>query len=424
MRGLREKLKEIKTAQIDCDKKNDIATEDQEIKFFPRSELEKVEFGLEEKLNGCWINTAAGDIFRAEYIQSLNEIYGNIDISAVHDLDSRAFAEIYDLPDSGCSVEDLLFIDTETTGLSNTGGTLAFLVGLAWVDKMNFVVHQYFVDQPIHEEGMLELLAVEMDRRPVLVSFNGKSYDLPLLRHRFIMNRLPVPEGTRAHIDLLHASRALWKYRLSNCRLSRLEEEVLGLKRHEDIPGELIPGIYFDYLRQNKKELLEQVFIHNRYDMISLLALLIEIYRLNGRDPDVKDALVNYARARIDLRKDRPGRGVKFFQEVLRSDISPGRRQRVMVELAAVHKKEKELEKAVSIWEELTELSNSFCLEAGVELAKYHEHKSGNLNKALKTTEKLIEALPAYLENRRGELLHRSKRIRRKLQKHEKHKKR
>ena len=182
-------------------------------KYFPKSRAEKDHHALSDRIEGRWINTAFGDIFRAEYTQSLEESYGDVDLRDIQTLTSDFYKDTFSF-DTFTDLKEMVFIDTETTGLSGGTGTVAFMVGIAWFTDDAYVVHQYFISELSHEEGMLDLLKKDLDSFACLVSFNGKSYDIPLLNTRFIMNHItPLPE-TLPHMDLLHPVRALWKYSL------------------------------------------------------------------------------------------------------------------------------------------------------------------------------------------------------------------
>src|SRR5579859_4571809 len=160
-----------------------------------------------------------------------------------------------------------LFLDTETTGLAGGTGTYPFLVGIAWWDGGGLEVEQFFMRDQSEEHSVLVALAERMDERRVLVTFNGKSFDWPLLETRFRMTRaikVPMP---RAHIDFLHPARNLWRLRLGSVRLQELEKHVLGWNRGIDVMSELIPSIYFDFLRGGSPDPLVPIFHHNQMDL-------------------------------------------------------------------------------------------------------------------------------------------------------------
>src|SRR2546427_2523082 len=171
-----------------------------------------------------------------------------------------------------------LFLDTETTGLAGGTGTYAFLVGIAWWDAGGLQVEQFFMRDFNEEHSLLHQLSSHIAQRPVLITFNGKSFDWPLLENRFTMTRaIRVPRLT-AHLDLLHPARALWKLRLGSVRLVELERQVLGAerlgwRREDDVASALIPQFYFDYLRGGSAHPLAEVVRHNQMDLRGLAAL-------------------------------------------------------------------------------------------------------------------------------------------------------
>jgi uncharacterized protein YprB with RNaseH-like and TPR domain len=174
--------------------------------------------------------------------------------------------------------EKWLFLDTETTGLSGGTGTYAFLIGLAWWDAGGLQIEQLFLRDFSEEHSLLQELSARLAERPVLVTFNGKSFDWPLLENRFTMTRAIKIPRLAAHLDLLHPARALWRLRLGSVRLVELERHVLdaerlGWHRGADVASALIPQYYFDYLRGGVADPLAGVVKHNQMDLRGLAAL-------------------------------------------------------------------------------------------------------------------------------------------------------
>jgi uncharacterized protein YprB with RNaseH-like and TPR domain len=175
---------------------------------------------------------------------------------------------------SGCSFERALFLDTETTGLGGGAGVVAFLIGMAWFDSNRRLhLEQLLVRKLIDERAMLERLRECVEACEVIVTYNGKSFDWPLLLGRCVMNRAPsLPE--RPHLDLLHVARRLHKARLGVCRLISLERSVLGFERGPDIAGADVAAHYSHFLRTGDERALEGVVSHNAFDVISMAALV------------------------------------------------------------------------------------------------------------------------------------------------------
>lgn len=172
-----------------------------------------------------------------------------------------------------------LYLDTETTGLAGGTGTVAFLVGLARFEEGALCVEQLIVPQLGSETPVLARLAQRLANASCLITYNGKSFDWPLLRTRFVLSRLPVP-SLPTHIDLLHVCRRLWKERLSSVRLTDMEREILHFEREDDLPGAEIPARYFEFLRGGSPDRLCPVLEHNQNDLIALAALLGAVSQL------------------------------------------------------------------------------------------------------------------------------------------------
>lgn len=177
-----------------------------------------------------------------------------------------------------------LFLDTETTGLSGGTGMMAFLIGAGRFDQGRFVVEQWFLREPSEEPAMLCALRERIESASSIVSFNGKAFDLPLLRARYVMNRLGVP-STPPHFDLVHVARRIYGDRMSQCRLVHLERDVLGFVREGDVHGSEIPSRYTAFLRHGDAEGLIPVVEHNLWDVIAMAALVGELAaRVTGDD--------------------------------------------------------------------------------------------------------------------------------------------
>src|SRR5499427_1863601 len=210
-----------------------------------------------------------------------------------------------------------LFLDTETTGLAGGTGTYAFLIGLAWWDAGGLQVEQFLMRDFTEEYSLLQQLAERVKERPVLVTFNGKSFDWPLLENRFTMTRSISTPKPAAHLDLLHPARAVWRLRLGSVRLAELERRVLdaprlGWHRENDVPSSLIPQFYFDYLRGGSATPLAGVVRHNRMDLRGLAALFGKLNSLLGSDSpedgEEMDALDLFGLSRYLNRKGEPAR--------------------------------------------------------------------------------------------------------------------
>jgi uncharacterized protein YprB with RNaseH-like and TPR domain len=180
--------------------------------------------------------------------------------------------------DAATNPEQLLLLDTETTGLAGGTGTVAFLVGLAWWEGSRLRIRQHFLPEPGREAALLAAVAAEAAGRAVVVSFNGASFDWPLLRTRALLNRQDDPLADLAGWDLLVPARRLWGRALPDCRQQTLESAVCGMQRGEgDISGDRIPQTWFDFLAGGDPAPLRRVLTHNARDMEGMARLLCAV---------------------------------------------------------------------------------------------------------------------------------------------------
>ncbi|HTC40152.1 MAG TPA: ribonuclease H-like domain-containing protein [Candidatus Acidoferrales bacterium] len=257
--------------------------------------------------------------------------------------------------------EKWLFLDTETTGLAGGTGTYAFLVGLAWWDAGGLQVEQLFL-RDLHEEySLLQELAQRIADRPVLVTFNGKTFDWPLLENRFTMTRaIRVPQ-LAAHLDLLHPARSLWRLRLGSVRLVELERHVLdadrlGWRREDDVVSSLIPQYYFEYLRGGTGQPLAAVVRHNQMDLRGLAALFGKINSLLESREDgfgETDSLDLFGLSRFLHRRGEKDLAHSACAYALNAGLPAEFRPRATRELALMAKRRGDRERAASLLHEL-----------------------------------------------------------------------
>ena len=204
----------------------------------------------------------------------------------------------------------LLFVDLETTGLAGGAGTYAFLIGCAAADGAALRIDQYFMLGHALERALLSAVREPIAASEALVTYNGKSFDVPVLETRYMYHRQTPPCGGRPHLDLLHAARRFWRGARSvvaapgvqseSCALAAMEQALFGVRRHGDVPGFEIPGRFFAFLRSADAHPLEPVLEHNRLDLLSLAALTARVARLVRQTPDrVDDARECYGVGRL-----------------------------------------------------------------------------------------------------------------------------
>lgn len=267
-----------------------------------------------------------------------------------------------DAPESAACLDDWLFLDTETTGLAGGTGTYAFLVGVAWWDGPGLSVEQYLMRDFTEEHALLAALTQQLERRPVLVSFNGKAFDWPLLETRFRLTRVLAPPSLRAHLDLLHPARQLWSHHaggLASVRLIELERHVLGFDtlgydRRDDFPSVLIPQAYFDYLRGGPVAPLAAIVRHNQRDLRGLAALAARIFVLAAApETAVRDPREWFGLSRLFHRRREHGRARQLYERALATGLPGVLERAAQHELARLAKRERDYARARELWQQL-----------------------------------------------------------------------
>ncbi|MCF7740337.1 MAG: ribonuclease H-like domain-containing protein [Candidatus Marinimicrobia bacterium] len=345
--------------------------------------------------------------------------YGEIDLREIYNYTQKDYDQYLHIKNIKYP-EQLLFIDTETTGLAGGTGTIAFLVGIGWIEKEVFHLQQYFLPEFKSEGLMLKKIANKIENFTALVSYNGKSFDIPLLTSRYLLNKQKPILENYPHIDLLHPNRSLWRYSSENCKLQTIEGDKIGLYREDDIPGELIPAVYFNYINnRGKLQQVVNIFEHNRLDIISMLANLICLFQSFKHSGPSKNPLEDFAKGRHFKKRKEIKRSIKHYQNVLQSDITENRRFKTLMELAGVYKKEKNYEKAVPLWEQAADMDFP-AVKPLVELAKYYEHKVKDFQKAIQLTEVALDIVDEEDVTTLAKLNKRLKRVQRKNKKRDK----
>lgn len=275
-----------------------------------------------------------------------------------------------------------LFLDTETTGLAGGTGTYAFLVGLAWWDAGGLQVEQFFMRDFTEEYSLLCEIAARVAERPVLVTFNGKSFDWPLLENRFAMTRSITAPKLAAHLDLLHPARALWRLRLGSVRLVELERRVLdpqrlGWHRDDDVESSLIPQHYFDYLRGGSAAPLAGVVRHNQMDLRGLAALFGKINAMLSETPEAgeeNESLDLFGLSRFLQRRGQTTRAQTACAQALAIGLPSDIRPKAQKELALLAKRQGEYARAAQLWEQMLADSQDE-IHACEQLAIYHQRR-------------------------------------------------
>jgi uncharacterized protein YprB with RNaseH-like and TPR domain len=310
-----------------------------------------------------------------------------------------------ELPHAAAWPENWLFLDTETTGLSAATSSYAFLIGLAWWDAGGLQVEQLFMRDPSEEHSVLMALKERLAERNILVTFNGKTFDWPLLETRLRMTRSITPRMPRGHLDMLHPARQLWRPRLRSVKLTELERHVLGVPRDEDVLSALIPGLYFDFLRGGAAEPIFRVLRHNRMDLQGLAALLQHaLGRLSSSSlttgtatlPIDEDPVDIFARARFFLRRGASDLARPLFHEALARGLPAADARAALLHLARIAKTDGDFTLAFSLWEELCSGATGYSrekLDACEQLAIHHEHRARKPERAAEIVRAALASL-------------------------------
>lgn len=296
-------------------------------------------------------------------------------------------------------VSKLLFLDTETTGLGVGAGNVPFMIGFGYYTDQAFIVEQTLIRHPGEERAMLQYLLTHLKDKEHLVTYNGRTFDWPVLVSRYIMNGWRTSGAEPGHLDFLHPSRALWRKTLASCRLATVEEARLGYVRGEDVPGSMAPALYVQFLNDGNPEHLHGVYTHNEKDVLTLAALAVHFAQLledrPGTEPlDDEDGEELYCTASWLEKHGQEEHAERLFARL--ADRSDAGERAWCLALAARYKKLGRLDRAVPLWEAViacTEYGLIPKTDAFVELAMHHEHRTKDLFQALDYAKRALAML-------------------------------
>jgi uncharacterized protein YprB with RNaseH-like and TPR domain len=388
-----------------------------------KSTLEKPHARQTSLPQGEDVDTPYGPAYLLQKEYPLDHLHGERALSDLLGYSPALVAEVAGQPElADVSVGELLFLDTETTGLAGGAGTLVFLVGLGYFVGTSFRLRQYFLRDPADEASMLWALQEDLESASGFISFNGRVFDIPLLEMRYMIGlRRRWALTAQPQLDLLHPARRLWRRILPDCRLSTIERLQLGVERsEEDVSGSEIPGMYLDYLRTGDAGSMERVMYHNEVDILSLVGLSARILARyeqdNPRELQNAEAL---AVARWHQDAGRLDQAEAAYQAALQTgdlELQLAALKRYAGHLKRAGKREQALD-VWALWHRLRPGDPIPC----VELAKYYEWHAGDLAEAKRWAEQAMLSLTHWPEgwqrDRAWEAVeHRIKRLVRKLE--------
>jgi len=389
-------------------------------KHFPDDSITRSRRAMHEFVDGEYINTSFGDIFVAQVRYPREYRHGGLSLRSISQISDKWLSRWgkFSSPKK-FNHRKTIFVDTETSGLAGGGGTIPFLIGIGYFYRGLFRVEQFFADSFSREEGMLDLVTDFVEPFDTVVTFNGKTFDLPLIETRYLLKRKQSPFSRMEHLDLLHPSRQLWNLSLDNCKLQTIERDILRFRRIHDLPGSEIPQAYFDYIRLGNPDPLYRVFQHNADDIASLSAVTYLLWQEMQDDSNGRDVLLEFSRGRILNRYGETERAIQSLESVRLKETSPKRKMVVLSQLSLIYKSLGYWEKAVSLWLEMVENTFLFFLLPYLELAKYFEHREKDFKRAKKIVEEALVKIPTHRSREVEELHYRLNRLQRKIDKME-----
>ncbi|HYL78719.1 MAG TPA: ribonuclease H-like domain-containing protein [Bryobacteraceae bacterium] len=358
---------------------------------------------LDDDLPWQEVETAHGRHWETERLYERHRRHGSIGIADLEQLPHDLLQPISNGEILSVAPAKWCFLDTETTGLAGGSGTYAFLIGVGRITAQGFRIRQFFMREFGEEASLLSALDEHLKQFDVLITYNGRTYDQPLLETRYRMVRQRPPFGTLAHLDLLFGARRLWKLRFDSCRLVDLENQILGVERQGDLPGDLIPYVYFEYLRTQELMRLLPIFHHNAVDILTL-ACLTAIVPLAFQAPE--QAQFAHGAEMVGLARwwrqaEQHENALGLFRQAIDRGLPDDLMFRTLWDIAALEKKLGREHAALPVLTDLAACRNPWRGAAFAELAKYYEHRERNYPMALEMTRNALEAEPTEALQRR-----------------------
>ena len=320
--------------------------------------------------------------FSLEYVHSEN-------LSAFLDIKGSEFTYLAKDPGlKNLQPRQCLFFDTETTGLAGGTGTYIFLAGLGLFEDNEFIVKQYFMMDYDQEPALLYEIAKHVNNAEAFISYNGKSYDVPLLKTRFLLHQVDSRVNDILHLDLVHTARRLWKKNLESCSLQNLEQNLLGFRREGDVPGAEIPAMFFAYLQNKDLLSLKGIFQHNVLDIVSMVSIAVKAQQVfsqnqpaESQEHDELGVIKTFERLGY---MEKAIESCHFYIKTCQNSDTIQLKQYQ----AIYYKKSGSVHKAELIWLDILKTGKTFLPDIYVELAKYYEHHLKDIIKALDIVEK------------------------------------
>lgn len=333
-------------------------------------------------------------IITREFTYPLNVGYGKIKLSDWDSINSHQLGILFGNDSS--EVADpfrLVFFDTETTGLAGGTGTIPFMLGFGYFDETVFRVKNFILNDLGKEDEFLEEIdrfITEKDFTGV-VTYNGKSFDFPLMESRYILQRRRFPLLSLPHLDFLFTARTLWRYTFDSRKLGVLGEKLLGLSREDDIDGSQIPPIYFHYLRSRSFHALNKVIEHNALDLLGLAGLIVLAVKYQDNIDIMQDEGEILGMARLFEKAGDISKAGELYETIKQSAVRTQILENAVKGLAAIKKKKKLFQEASELLEMVIHSTDHKTVK---ELSVHFEHREKNYSRALGYVRRALEEVP------------------------------
>lgn len=384
---LRDKLRQIESLRIKSSRAEETGFRSLSSSYFESP----------QPINGFQTSNPLGSFFCHQTDLPAHYRHGNIEIASLLTKPSALLAAIsLDQIPEKINLKNILFLDTETSGVSGGSGMFAFLVGLGYFTEDGFRIQQFFLDDIKNEGALLYELNRVLENHEIIITYNGKTFDAPLLESRFIFHRFKTTLTSRLHLDLLHCARRIWRRCLPDCTLTTIESQILKHQRTADVPSYLIPQIYFDYLQERDLRALRPVFYHNREDVLAMMAILARLLDLVENPHQSENAWEIWSLAKMFENRLQYERAIELYA-VLQNSSERHLRREALVRTAFNYKRLEKWAQAAEMWERYLS-SESYHPLPYIELAKHYEHRQRELAMAKKLVDKALAELNVMLE--------------------------
>lgn len=348
--------------------------------------------------NGEFIATPYKEVFKITHKYKLNEKIGDILISDFFKF-KHNFSFLFSILGKNKELinfqfEKLLFLDVESMGYKSGSGNMVFLIGLGCFNNNEFVISQYFIEDPLNEMGLLYILENIFKNHPHIISYNGKSFDFYVIKNRFVLaEKFEFTLNNIMHFDLLHSARRLWRGYFRYLNLEEVEQGFLNLYRtNEDLPGYLIPLYYKNYLKFRDATILNNIFYHNLMDVKSLLGVLIlQLGIINQILNGIYPKRINYI-STANLFKEIDE---NIYKSLLETAYYKKKSGRMLKPLCLLYKKEGRMDEMLEVLYKMLD-TTEFDYFPYVELSKYYEHIEKEYKKAIQILEEAEEKINMF----------------------------